>query len=106
MKKLCLAAVMLLTLNSVRPVAGQPWTYGEKLLAQQSCGSTYTTTEHYWACVIGVTLYGDGRHWPTELPWSKDRSHRSCSLVCGGAGDPANAARCRHGCDIAKDYDQ
>ena len=79
------------------------WQYNDKIAAQGRCGDVYRgDRSRFWACAIGVTLYGDGRQW-TEMNWSRNDSYNSCRAVCGGCGEYADA--CREGCNIGRDFD-
>ena len=103
--RISILLISLTTLGYSLNAIGGEWAYSEKDAAQGECGDEYPSSNRrlFHACVIGVTLYGDGRKW-NELRWDRARSYSSCRAVCNGTGTEYEKI-CRKGCKIARDID-
>lgn len=77
------------------------WTFGEKNAAQDACSRQFGSGNNYFSCVLGVTVYGDGRQWQ-ELNWEKDRALQNCLFVGPGS---VNFSAYKQGCNFAYNYD-
>ena len=79
------------------------WDYNQKVAAQNKCGEIVDSesSPEFYSCVIGVTVYGDGRSpYGGNLRMTPERALNNCNAVCVGTGK--YSSYCKRGCEEAK----